>query len=586
MIARLLAVSACMALSAFFVYFPITDTDIFWHIAAGREMLLHRHFLFCDPFSFSIPFANWTDLHWLFQITSFGLYSLGAEKALIAFKLVIIALVSGILCCTYRTKQYIVITALTTAVLIYEARYLICLRPVLITILCMALYIYLFENARDKIDKKTLWLCIPLQILWTNSQGLYMTGLFIIGAYWFESIIPGLSGFTRAVLKGKKSHGNMLCNNTFQKGMAFWTLGKPCYIGLLFILCAASCLINPYGLDGLALPFRLIGRINPDPHNIFSMNIPENVPLFSLVGYEAAYRTIVFVSAIIACILFVINRKAVRPAHIILFAGFSYLAVSAERNVLLYIIAIIPVIGYHAAYFVNSASFMNLRRKTRRILLWVFGSAALSLISFFVLCQAEVVSEYPPGRNLSPFRFPEKICEYLKKNPVDGNMFNDIRSGGYLIWNFFPDKQVFIDGRLIIRPERFFAEYLALCENPELFFRLDGRFNITHVILPSAIFPLYHKLISRLYESHDWHLQYTDGSSVLFVKNTVNNLSLNLSDSSIVTSIIDSINVQWVNAPAVKNEALGYFSEMLGYLGLAGPADLVKMSMGQSVRSH
>jgi len=549
---RALLLSACMALSAFFVYFPLTDTDIFWHLAAGREMLAHRHWLYTDPFSFSLPSPQWIDLHWLFQLCVYAVHSCGGEKALIGFKLIVVAAVSGILCSVYRSLRYMVVAAFTAAVLFYEARYLICLRPVLITMLCMALYIFLFENTRHKGNKKALWLCIPLQILWTNSQGLYMIGLFLIGAYWAEAAVDHIR----------------------KKGP------QPFLISLVFAAAAVSCLVNPYGLSGLQLPLTLLGRIIPGASNIYSLNIAENIPLFSLTGYEAIYRTTVIVAALVAAALFILNRKGIRSAHVLLFLGFTWLAFSAERNVLLFVVIIIPIIGYNAAQSGLSDAFMSMHKKIKRPFLYAAGTVAAAIIMWAVIRHAWVIAVCPPQRALSPFRFPEKIVEYLRHNPVEGRMFNDIRYGGYLIWNFYPDRQVFIDGRLIIRSESFFADYLKLCEDPELFPAAARRFNCTYAILPFAIFDLHHKLIRWLYASKDWRLQYTDGASVLFVRSDVAlNPAVDLSNQTIIDAIVDSIQVQWGKAPYVRKEALGYFSELLSYLGLTAPSEMVKIRM-------
>jgi hypothetical protein len=542
-------VTACVTLCGFFVYFPITDTDIFWHLAAGREIINQKHFLFFDSFAFSLASPKWIDLHWLFQIIVYGLYSIGQEKALLIFKLLCVGSVACLLCIMHRSTRYMVITSFLTALLFFEARYLICLRPVLLTILCMSLYFVLFEKARVLTQKRVLWLCIPLQVLWTNSQGLYMIGLFIIGAYCLENIV-------QAAVKKEKI--------------------PPLFI-LLPLAALAACLVNPYGLAGLQLPFSLIRRINPDSHNIFSSFISENVPLFSLSGYDAAYRAVVVVTALPACILFVLNKKEIRPAHYVLFAGFGFLAYMAQRNVLLYIVCVIPIIGYHASKCPAAERLASFLKSNRR---WAFTlcAPALLIILFGVIQHSIVIATYPPARLLSPFRFPEKITDYLKQNPYRGKIFNDIRYGGYLIWNLYPQKQVFIDGRLIIRSREFFQDYLMLCANPELFSTVARKFDITQVVLPWAIFNLHHKLIMSLYQSENWRLEYTDGASTLFVRSDVSrNPGLRLHDQSVNDVILDSIGEQWKHAPYVRKEAMGYFSEMLDSLGLDAASKMVKI---------
>jgi hypothetical protein len=567
-IKKYLPVPICAALAVFFTYFPITDTDIFWHLAAGREMAATGTFLHADPFSFTNALPQWIDLHWLFQLLVYGLYLMGGLKAIVVFKLAVVAFVCVLLCLIFRNLRYAYASAFCGAMLFYQARYLVLDRPVLITMLCMVLYLFLFEQVRQGKSRHWLWLCVPLQAVWTNSQGLYPIGIFIIGAYAFEYLWA-----TRA-----------LKNRTLPSsaGLPLPVRQTPpdarkIFISV-FLLSCLSCFATPYGVSGILLPFKLFARITPDARNVYSLNISENVPLLSLTGFEAGYRFVVFLTAGIAAALFVLNRKRIRIAHVLLFCGFLFLAFGAVRNVLLYLLVIVLVI---ASGVMQSDVLFRIPGRSvwvKRLSTFLVLSAGIGLLWKPVADHWSVVSTYPPHRTLSPFRFPEKITDYLQEHPVPGEMFNDIRYGGYLIWKLYPQKKVFIDGRLVIRSPGFFAEYLAICEQPELFPFVADKFNITQVILPSAIFDRYLKLIKWLFtNSSDWHLEYTDGTSFLFVRNdarreTERKPALLLSDPHTVDSIAASINAQWRDAPAVRREALGYFSDVLGYLGLAGSA--------------
>ena len=552
-----LIIVGCAGLASFFSYFPITDGDVFWHLAAGREMIAHKHFLRVDPFSFTLQSPPWINLHWFFQLIVYGLYRLGGYTALLAFKLIVIALSVFLLSKTFPSKKYAIIAGVCSALLFYEIRYLIDVRPILITVPCMALYVYLFEYARRTGKKKMLWLCVPLQMLWTNSQGLYMIGLFIIGAYWLEGIKEGK---TRSVGGGVGGGAE-----------------KRIFLGLVFLSCVLSCFVNPYGFTGLLLPFKLLGRINPGVGNIYSMNISENVPLFSLVGHESIYRVVVLCGAALAGALMALNGKKARMAHIILFIGFFSLAVSALRNVVLFVIIIIPLIGYNATYGKIDELSANLGKKSK---LWTYSGLIIALGAVLiddVFSQVRMLSIFPPRRGISPFCFPEKIVEELKRDPVPGEMFNDMRYGGYLIWKLYPDKKDFIDTRLIVRSPLFFAEYLKLCDAPALFSIVAQKFNITQVILPSAIFPLSLKVIKWLYRSKDWHLQYTDGSSVLFVKNEVSKSPrIDLSDTNSLRSVIADINREWEHSAFVRREAVANFIDLVKMLDLPKSAVYIR----------
>ena len=51
---------------------PSADGDIWWHLAAGREMVARGALLFTDPFSVSAQGRPWADAHWLFQLAVYG----------------------------------------------------------------------------------------------------------------------------------------------------------------------------------------------------------------------------------------------------------------------------------------------------------------------------------------------------------------------------------------------------------------------------------------------------------------------------------------------------------------------------------
>jgi hypothetical protein len=538
----------CFLLTAFFVYFPITDSDIFWHLAAGREMVAHKKFLSTDPFAYTLLSPAWIDLHWLFQIICYGLYTIGAERALLLFKFACVGCTAALLCLTHRNVRYTLFCAMLIPLLFYRVRYLVDVRPVLVTMLLIAAYVLLFERALLTGKKRLLWWCIPLQILWTNCQGLSMIGLFIIGAYWTESAVR------------------------FFRHKA----NKPLLETAVFLSCVASCLINPYGVSGLLLPFKLLSRITPGIKNIYSLNIAENVPLFSLSRFEAGYRTAVIITAVITLGLFILNKKKLRLVHVVLFIGFFCLSCAAVRNVTLYGIIVVPIISYYAASEDLWKGFNALRPNVRRLSSITACISALFMLLIPVYRHAVIVALYPPYRLLSPFRFPEKITGYLKHSPIPGNMFNDIRYGGYLIWHLYPEKKVFIDTRLVIRPPEFFAEYLALSYYPELFAHVAEKFNITHVILPSALFSCHVKLIKWLYDSGNWRLESTDGASVLFVRSDVARApGLDLSDTAAAKIIADSIGAQWKDSPAVRSEALDHFADLLEKLDFHNVAQTI-----------
>jgi hypothetical protein len=67
-----------------------------------------------------------------------------------------------------------------------------------------------------------------------------------------------------------------------------------------------------------------------------------------------------------------------------------------------------------------------------------------------------------------PAFYPVDAVNWLKANPQPGNVFNNFDWGGYLIFNLWPDKKVFIDGQTDVYGEELTRKYeqvITLSEN-------------------------------------------------------------------------------------------------------------------------
>ena len=99
----------------------------------------------------------------------------------------------------------------------------------------------------------------------------------------------------------------------------------------------------PYGLDAVRLPARLLLRIDPTGDNVFSANIAENIPPFVLAqtSPEMTAHLRAVLLGLAAAMLIV--RPRVIAAHALVLAGFTALALMANRNVPLLYWALAPI---------------------------------------------------------------------------------------------------------------------------------------------------------------------------------------------------------------------------------------------------
>ena len=69
---------------------PSADGDVWWHLAAAREMVRTRALMTTDPFSVSAGGRPWANVHWLFQLGLYGVYQLGGLPAVVLVKCLLV----------------------------------------------------------------------------------------------------------------------------------------------------------------------------------------------------------------------------------------------------------------------------------------------------------------------------------------------------------------------------------------------------------------------------------------------------------------------------------------------------------------
>jgi hypothetical protein len=125
-----------------------------------------------------------------------------------------------------------------------------------------------------------------------------------------------------------------------------------------------------------------------------------------------------------------------------------------------------------------------------------------------------------------PVRFPEKTTpraaiDFLRANPIGGNMFNDDNIGDHVIYNLYPQYKVFVDGRLDMYGTRIVKEYEEVISlQPgwrDVLVKYDVNFVFYYADSP----------LSRILASDEgWRKIYTDNVASIFLRNTPENANV------------------------------------------------------------
>ncbi|MDH3974020.1 MAG: tetratricopeptide repeat protein [Deltaproteobacteria bacterium] len=471
-----------MPIAVFAVLFALTlikliDMDLWFHMKSGEVILDTGHFLYEDIFTFTAQGRPWLYHEWLFGIIAFKVYSLFGPSGLVLGKSLLLTLAFLFIYKDSRlrgTNPWLALLLLLLAV--FAARFRFTARPQIFMFLLTPLFIYIIDLYCVK-QKNYLWLLPLLELLWVNVHGSFIIGPAIIAIYALDVIISG--------------------NKNKGKGL-----------GIFFLLTSAVCLINPYG-------FKLI---------LFTLGFGKESVLSSITEWRPT-RIHHFYSAfglLFTCgiLSFILRGRNIRAADILLFLFFACLSIKAIRFTALFSLAVTPVIAS------NLESFFSNTRRIKELKIPVKATLLLLALTLFIsLGYREISRErmfsFGIGREAA---YSEKGMEFLRKHPIEGNMYNTYHLGGFLIWSLYPEKKVFLDGRAEIYDHKFVEDFTAKA-SPRKWFEAVRKYNINYAVITYSGKGL--DIIGEwISESPGWILVYWDHAVRVYVKNSPPNGAL------------------------------------------------------------
>ncbi len=536
-IARRLIPWLLFALAFVAVCFPLVNTDIWWHLATGREIISNNAIPDRDLFSVSSSGRAWVDVHWFFQILVFLLWKLGGIPALVLFKavlfassvlvllkasLTIVSLDTPIASHGVDSRGYSDIVmpmgAVVLAMFVFAEYGYVFMRPVLFSLFFMSLYLYFI--AKYLKDQKWPYLAslLVIQIVWANTQALFPLGIVIVGGFFAGQVFEVLAS---------KSGKRRFAGPVGQKSLVA--------LGSCLVLLVFASLCTPYGADGINVALKLFYRIGSQSSSLFGQNVSENISPWEL-GRSNFQLVLTFSMVLIwTALSFLINLRRAHLGMFFLVLAMSIPALMANRNLLLfYWVAGPAIISNMASALVHKRDSGKMGFLYSMLTSPVLTCGALVLMSvplvFIVVRQGSILKP-------SPFRIPQQAAEMAAGLRQKGQIFNSVRYGGFLIWKLYPGMRPFIDGRLVLRTPEQFENYLRVVDNPELFDAFSMEHHLSMVMLPVNQPNRYRKLVGALYADPLWTLVFTDGTQTLFVRTGQDIAPVDLSDKKVVEKI-------------------------------------------------
>ena len=458
--------------------FPLTDTDIWWHLACAREWV-----------------TTWTpvrtpvvNVHEYFQLVVGFVYGLGGAPLLVAFK----ALLWGIVFWLFLRRSASAFLALTI-ILLFIFRYQFEVRPVLFSLLFLGVYWnaipWLAKEWREsRFGIKRIAcaaLILAVQWIWCKCQGLYVLGPIFATLVWGASL-----------LESKKK--GRLC--------AKFAVSQVAFVLFLWIMP----FLHREGWALFLYPFGLLDRLLGLTQSaaVFASQIAENrSPITLLMAGENSFVSVaMIVLSLVGIILAGMNWRSVKSLWML---AMAILALVAERNFVLFLPVLLGMLPTSSKQPKVATSFLIPHISFRTVCnllptLFILGLWARSLSAYDYSMVAYQ-------------RVPVQAAEWMEKNPHSGRLFNDDRAGGYLaLMN--PADSIYIDGRFILKTADLFERYLNYAQDPALFMHDADSLGVDRALFPLQYYARWDKLMLALDRDSRWHLAYRDEYFAVFDK--------------------------------------------------------------------
>lgn len=399
-----------LALAIALLRWPIVavDTDLWYHLNAGRFIAAAHELPRTAFFSFVRPEPAWLDYYWLAQLVFYGVHSAAGYAGLVVLRAALALGTAGLVLATLRSGReregWGWPAFVFTVVVLFLLPRFAPVRPHDFSYLAIAAFVYLLESRRGL-------LALPaLALLWVNLHGIEYPVLgLILGAYLGEWSLARLG---------------LMPNVTPPAVRAFAAA----------VVALACVLVTPHGFGLVTAPLT--------PLTFASQYIEELKPVelstllsFRLDGLlvtRESLQTLVLVGGVVAA-LASLRRATLRPAHLVLFLGGFFLLTRIQRFSAEFVLLAVPLLAACDARRIAAQAPRALR---------VGAGVALAVLAFRHLYAAvELRCEWP----LCTRQLAVGAAAFLSHEGAKGDVLNHPNDGGYLEWEIHPRQKIFAD---------------------------------------------------------------------------------------------------------------------------------------------
>jgi hypothetical protein len=410
--------------------FNLTVGDLGRHLKNGQLVVANHLIANTNLFSYIYPDYPFINHHWgsgvVFYLIQRYLGFSGLSLAFIALSAVTLLVFLNV---ATRYSSFAVAAPIAVIVLpILMTRDE--MRPELFSYLFSGLFLQLLWDYKyGRLGFRSLFILPILEVLWVNLHIYFFIGIFLVGAYLFESLVVLFFG------KNQQNARDQV------KGLAV----------ILLLTIGAACL-NPAGISGAIYPFLIL--------NEYGFPVIENYSVAGILRAGYNFLPLIYFLIILGLVSLswvyaaIKNRSSLSLGNFLLSAFFFAMAWSAIRNFAFFAYFALPL----AAVNLKNVLGEEGRTSSSPSILKVSAALAGIALVLIIINPAYFVSSNRGRVGIGLEEANSAAAEFFRKEKIQGPIFNNFDLAGYLVYHLYPEQRVFVDNRPEAYPAAFFTD--------------------------------------------------------------------------------------------------------------------------------
>ena len=476
-------------------YIPLEIEDGWWHLSTARWMVENQDVPHEDVFSYSETKAPWIYTQWLGGLIFYFVHRIGDNDGLKIFRALFFTLTIFLFVTRAYKKIPLAILILLALILVHGLFPRCLIRPLIFNFIFIPLFLVNIFGYLKTSNPRRLFVLLLLGILWVNIH----LGSFVYGLFPILIVLLARTVEYFYARPSKKIQNNSPFLAKQVKGLS-----------LAFLAYCFIFLLNPYGLEGAIHPLKVF--LLPDFIKFYDLKkvIEEMQSPLLVLRTMSGIPFIVLFLLTVGSLIF---HKRDRLVLGLLFVFSLFIFSQGIQGVAFYVIVGVYIVLECLAQNAGLKSWQS--SPTSRRFEFSLTLVMMITLSVRIIFMIQQDGAFKNGEYVRPN--PLVALEFLKKEKMEGPVYNDEKFGGYIIWSSYPELKPFWDGRQV-QPERFIKYYIDTMEDPAANWpRVENEYRFKIVLLDKTA-KIFSRLIEYLENHSSWELIFEDDSCVVFKK--------------------------------------------------------------------